>query len=79
MIISFDIPNPKLTRLGNVLHRFGYVFDPNAGTTDLEQKEAFLKTLTITYWRNLLAKGEYDEALDTTVAGLPDPDLSDVS
>lgn len=81
--ITFNIPNAKLTRLGNVLYRYGYVFDANAGTTDNQQKEAFLKQLTISKWRELTAEGEKaiaeEQYANSILGALTDVDFSDIT
>lgn len=79
MIISFDIPNEKLTRVGDILHVHGYIFDSNLGTTDSQQKVAYLKALTIKHWKNLLEQGEGEVARAAAIAALTAADLSDIA
>lgn len=62
MIISFDIPTDKATRLGNAMPLVGYVFNPELGTTDVQQKLAFIKRKTIAYWREIVNNYEEDLA-----------------
>jgi hypothetical protein len=70
MIIQFDIPNDYLTRLGNQLHKYGYVFDAQAGTTDAQQKQQFLKKRTISLWKELTVNGENADATNAAKAAL---------
>ncbi len=79
MIISFDVPNPKLTRIGDALPMVGYVFDPELGTTDTQQKIAFLKVKTIQYWTSMVHDCEKRQALQAAEAGVVLPDLNDIS
>ena len=78
MIISFDIPNPKATRLSAALDRQGYVFDPELGTTDNQQREAFIKRKTIDFWRGWVEVSELEAARAAATAGIS-VDFSDVA
>jgi hypothetical protein len=77
--ITFDIPNDKVTRISNALPRHGYVFNPELGTTDAQQRLAFLKAYTIKFWVDLTHDAEKREAIETAQANTPPPDLTDIT
>jgi len=66
MIISFDIPNAKATRLGDAMPLVGYIFNSELGTTDSQQKLTFLKAHTIEYWRGIVKN--YETTIATQAA-----------
>jgi len=78
MILSFDIPNAKATRLGDAMPLIGYVFNPELGTTDSQQKIAFLKAKTIAYWFEIVKNYETQVARQAAEAGVV-VDFSDVT
>ncbi len=85
MIIQFNIPNQKLQRIADVLPSFGYTFDPNLGTTDAQQKEVFLKHMTINWWKGLVANTEKQQFIQADLQALlekeqtyQEPDFTDI-
>jgi hypothetical protein len=71
MIISLNIPAPLVTRINNVLPRLGYVYDSaNTGSTDPQQKQAFVKTLLINQLSIITLdqeRGLIDDAVQQTI------------
>jgi hypothetical protein len=65
MIFTFDIPNAKLLRISNALPSVGYVFNPSSGLTDVQQRYAFFRTLTIQQWQSLVFNYERSVAIAT--------------
>lgn len=50
IILQFEIPIVKAQRIDDSLPFYGYVFDPNLGTTNRQQKEEFVRRRTIDMW-----------------------------
>lgn len=78
MIIQFDIPNPLLLRLSEVIHLYGYAYNAELPGTDTEQKEKYLKKMTAKYWEKLLSEGEAHIARQNAVNNLPNPSMDEV-
>lgn len=78
MILDFNIPNAKATRLGDAMPKYGYVFDPQLGTTDAQQKIAFVKKKTIEYWREMTNNAEVEVAAKAAAATVV-TDFSDIT
>tara|TARA_R110000868_G_scaffold96848_6_gene266369 strand:+ start:3674 stop:3928 length:255 start_codon:yes stop_codon:yes gene_type:complete len=64
MIITFDIPNPKLARINAALDSLGYVFDASSPLTAQQQKVQFFKGLTRDHWQSIVFNYERQLAID---------------
>lgn len=63
MTVTFTVPNQKLQRLSDALASVGYVFNPALGTTDLQQRRAFLGGLTKDFWQSIVFNYERQAAI----------------
>jgi hypothetical protein len=78
MIISFDIPNAKLTRILTSLEFKGYGFNPDLGTTDQQQRIAFFKSMTVDFWKETTYQSELYTAVRNAQTATTSPDLTDI-
>lgn len=55
---TFTIPNSQLSRISSALDNEGYIFDATLGTTDVQQRRAFFRRLTVEYWQSIVFNNE---------------------
>ena len=60
---TFTIPNATVTRISNALDKTGYIFNPNLGTTDSQQRLAYFKNYAIALWQADVFNFERQQAI----------------
>jgi hypothetical protein len=61
--ITFNIPNSKAQRLSDALVSEGYVFNPDLGTTDAQQRKKFVERMTVDFWKGIVFNYERSVAI----------------